>query len=74
MDIIITLHLFDKLMIAAYAVIILGIGFWLSRKPQTSEGYFLAGRQLAWPFIGASLFAANISAEHVVGLAEAPDK
>lgn len=70
MDVTITLQLLDKLMIALYAAVILGIGFWLARKPQTSEGYFLAGRQLAWPFIGASLFAANISAEHVVGLAE----
>lgn len=70
MDVTITLQLIDKLMIGAYAVIIVAIGFWLSRKPQTSEGYFLAGRQLAWPFIGASLFAANISAEHIVGLAE----
>ena len=70
MDVTITLQGLDKLMIGAYATVILAIGFWLARKPQTSEGYFLAGRQLAWPFIGASLFAANISAEHVVGLAE----
>jgi SSS family solute:Na+ symporter len=61
---------FDWCMIGLYAAVILGLGFWLSRRPQTSEGYFLAGRQLTWPFIGASLFAANISAEHVVGLAE----
>jgi solute:Na+ symporter, SSS family len=45
------------------------IGFILSRKPEGSQDYFLAGRQLSWPFIGASLFAANISAEHFVGLA-----
>jgi len=70
MEITITLKLLDKMMIGLYAVVVLGLGFWLSRKTQTSEGYFLAGRQLAWPFIGASLFAANISAEHIVGLAE----
>jgi solute:Na+ symporter, SSS family len=70
MDSTITLHLLDKIMIGAYALMIVSLGLWIARKPQTSEGYFLAGRKLAWPFIGASLFAANISAEHVVGLAE----
>jgi SSS family solute:Na+ symporter len=35
---------------------------------ETSAGFFLAGRQLTWPIIGASLFATNIGAEHLVGL------
>ncbi|MEI7901400.1 MAG: sodium/solute symporter, partial [bacterium] len=70
MEVVISLHWLDKLMIGVYAAAILIAGFRLSRKRQDSEGYFLAGRQLSWPFIGASLFAANISAEHVVGLAE----
>ena len=34
----------------------------------SSEGFFLAGRRLTWPVIGASLFATNIGAEHLVGL------
>jgi SSS family solute:Na+ symporter len=38
------------------------------RRPSGAE-YFLAGRDLAWPFIGMSLFASNISAEHVIGMA-----
>ncbi len=38
------------------------------RKSSGSE-YFLAGRDLAWPFVGMSLLASNISAEHVVGMA-----
>jgi solute:Na+ symporter, SSS family len=38
------------------------------RKTSGAE-YFLAGRDLAWPFIGMSLFASNISAEHVIGMA-----
>lgn len=63
------LHLLDWLVIAIYGVVILSIGLVLTRKPKTSEEYFLAGRQLRWPFIGASLFAANISSEHFVGLA-----
>jgi len=47
------------------------IGLRASRRASTSEGYFLANRQLRWPVIGASLFASNISAEHFVGLAAA---
>lgn len=71
METLIHLQTLDWCMVGLYAAVILGFGFWLSRRPQSSEGYFLAGRQLTWPLIGASLFAANISAEHVVGLAEA---
>jgi SSS family solute:Na+ symporter len=40
-----------------------------SRKSVTGSEYFLAGRDLRWQFIGMSLFASNISAEHVVGMA-----
>jgi SSS family solute:Na+ symporter len=36
-----------------------------------SEDFFLAGRKLAWPVIGLSLFATNIGPEHFVGLASA---
>jgi solute:Na+ symporter, SSS family len=59
----------DWLAIGAYVLVIACAGVLLSRKPKSSEDYFLAGRSLRWPFIGASLFAANISAEHFVGLA-----
>ena len=45
------------------------IGLVVVRRQAGAEGYFLAGRQLRWPFIGASMFASNISAEHFVGLA-----
>ena len=38
-------------------------------KSSSGSEYFLAGRDLRWPFIGMSLFASNISAEHVLGLA-----
>jgi SSS family solute:Na+ symporter len=59
----------DLLVVAAYAAAVTALGFLLVRRAATVEGYFLAGRSLTWPFIGASLFAANISAEHFVGLA-----
>lgn len=64
-----TLSSLDWTIIGLYALVILSAGLFLARKAQSSEGYFLAGRSLRWPFIGASLFAANISAEHFVGLA-----
>jgi SSS family solute:Na+ symporter len=59
----------DWIIILAYGVAIFTVGFFVVKKPKTSEGYFLAGRKLRWPFIGASLLASNISAEHFVGLA-----
>jgi solute:Na+ symporter, SSS family len=63
------LALLDWLVIGVYGVVIVTIGLRVGRKQHTSEGYFLAGRRLRWPFIGASIYAANISAEHFVGLA-----
>lgn len=66
-----TLVFADWAVIALYALAIGVIALVIVRKTATAEGYFLAGRSLTWPFIGASLFAANISAEHFVGLAGA---
>jgi SSS family solute:Na+ symporter len=63
------LRLLDWLIISAYGVVVLTIGLTIARRRQTAESYFLAGRTLRWPFIGASLLASNISAEHFVGLA-----
>ena len=64
-----TLSPLDFGVIAVYAAVVLTIGLRAGRKASTSEGYFLAGRRLRWPVIGASLYAANISTEHLVGLA-----
>jgi SSS family solute:Na+ symporter len=64
-----TLQWIDWVAIAGYVLVIGAASVLLSRRPKSSEDYFLAGRSLRWPFIGASLFAANISAEHFVGLA-----
>jgi SSS family solute:Na+ symporter len=44
-------------------------GFYHSRKGRNSEEYFLAGRDVAWWAIGASLFSSNIGSEHFIGLA-----
>jgi SSS family solute:Na+ symporter len=60
----------DWVMIAAYFSILLCVAWWVVRKNKdTAADYFLAGRNLGWWVIGASIFASNIGSEHVVGLA-----
>lgn len=60
----------DWVFIALYFTIILGIAWWVIRqRKETSDDYFLAGRNLGWFVIGASIFASNIGSEHIVGLA-----
>lgn len=49
----------------------LGYGMYMSyrkKSGQNSSNFFLGGRSIKWPVIGASLFATNIGAEHLVGL------
>ncbi|MHA6280299.1 sodium/sugar symporter [Salinimicrobium sp. CAU 1759] len=61
--------LLDKIIFAAYAFMIIGIGLWVSRgKGKSSEDYFLASKSLPWWAIGTSLIAANISAEQFIGM------
>jgi solute:Na+ symporter, SSS family len=65
-----TLNGLDWLMIALYFSILLGVAWWVVRKTKdTAADYFLAGRNLGWWVVGASIFASNIGSEHVVGLA-----
>ena len=59
----------DIVIIAVYFVIIFAIGLYFARKERTSTDYFLAGRDVGWFAIGASLFVSNISTEHFIGLA-----
>jgi len=62
----------DYLIFVAYAVLILGVGLWVSRDKEghekNAEDYFLASKSLPWWAIGASLIAANISAEQFIGM------
>src|SRR5690242_7423851 len=58
----------DLVIIWIYFAIVFGIGMYFSRRERTSEDYFLAGRDIGWFFIGASLFVSNISTEHFIGL------
>ncbi|MEM9916796.1 MAG: sodium:solute symporter [Bacteroidota bacterium] len=52
----------------AYAVLIIAYGLYHAKR-KNSEEYFLAGRDMLWPIVGISLFAANISSSTLVGLA-----
>lgn len=62
----------DWIVIFSYFLIIAGLAWWvMSRKTDTTEDYFLAGRNIGWFVVGASIFASNIGSEHVVGLAGA---
>jgi SSS family solute:Na+ symporter len=60
----------DWIVVAAYFVIVLGVAWYIYKKSEnTTTGYFLAGRNLGWFIVGASIFASNIGSEHLVGLA-----
>lgn len=62
----------DLIVFISYCVLILCIGLYVSRtksgEKKTAEDYFLAGKSLPWWAIGASLIAANISAEQFIGM------
>src|SRR5207253_7203773 len=51
----------DIVIIGFYFALVFGIGMYFARRERTSEDYFLAGRNVGWFFIGASLFVSNIS-------------
>ena len=62
----------DLLVVAIYAIALFAIAQYVSREPKgtlkNTEDYFLAGKSLPWWAIGASLIAANISAEQIIGM------
>lgn len=62
----------DITVFVGYCLLIIGIGLWVSRDKEghqkNAEDYFLAGKSLPWWAIGASLIAANISAEQIIGM------
>ena len=63
------LNLFDWTVIALYFLLLLIVVVAVTRKQQNTTDYFLAGRNVGFFAIGASIFASNIGSEHVVGLA-----
>ena len=64
--------LLDTVVFVGYALLIVGLGLWVSREKEgyqkNAEDYFLASKALPWWAIGASLIAANISAEQIIGM------
>ncbi len=60
----------DWLVVLGYFSALFGLAWWVIRQSRnTADDYFLAGRNLGWFVIGASIFASNIGSEHLVGLA-----
>lgn len=60
----------DWVMVGGYFALLFGVAAWVILKSKdTADDFFLAGRNLGWFVIGASIFASNIGSEHLVGLA-----
>ena len=62
----------DLIILVLYLVLLVSLGLFLSRnkggKEKSANDYFLAGNTLTWWAVGASLIAANISAEQFIGM------
>ena len=62
----------DLIILAVYLVVLVGLGLFLGRtkkgEEKSANDYFLAGNTLTWWAVGASLIAANISAEQFIGM------
>ena len=64
------MELGDWIVLGLYFLVLIGVAVWVVlQKNKDTEDYFLAGRNVGWFVIGASIFASNIGSEHVVGLA-----
>ncbi len=60
----------DWFVLGLYFAILVVVAVWVAlQRNKNTEDYFLAGRNVGWFVIGASIFASNIGSEHVVGLA-----
>lgn len=60
----------DWVVLGIYFIALIFVAVWVAlQKNKNTEDYFLAGRNVGWFVIGASIFASNIGSEHVVGLA-----
>lgn len=61
----------DLIVVGAYFVVVVAIGFWVARDTKTGEDLFLGGRSFGWGLVGLSLFASNISTTSIIGLSGA---
>lgn len=57
------------LLLVVYSVGLIAVGLWIGRRVRTSRDFFVAGRQLGAPLLGATVLAANIGAGTTVGAA-----
>ncbi|XP_062599188.1 sodium/glucose cotransporter 4-like [Saccostrea cucullata] len=64
-------HWSDIVVVVIYFVLVLAVGLWAFWRHTrgTVNSYFLAGRQMTWFPIGASIYSSNIGTEHFIGLA-----
>ncbi len=60
----------DWVVVGIYFAALFAVAIWaITRKSKDTTDYFLAGRNVGWFVVGASIFASNVGSEHVVGLA-----
>jgi SSS family solute:Na+ symporter len=63
------INIIDWIILGSYFIGLFAIGLYFSKKEKSTSQYFLANRNSKWYQIGLSIFAANISSEHLIGLA-----
>ncbi len=66
-----SLEFIDWLVLSVIIAASIGFGMYMAYRKKSgssSSNFFLGGRSIKWPVVGASLFATNIGAEHLVGL------
>ena len=67
-----TFSFYDWLVLGGFFIVLLGVVVWIiKQKKEDTSDYFLAGKNVGWFAVGASIFASNIGSEHLVGLAGA---
>ena len=59
---------FDILVFLGTLLLVMAVGLWAGRKEESSEDYFLAGRDISWWQVAGSIFGSNVSANHLVGM------
>lgn len=62
------MHILDWIFLFGYALLIIFIGIWVSRKNKDFDSIAIADKSLPWWIIGFSLIASNISAEQIIGM------
>ena len=59
---------FDLLIFFGSLIAVMAVGLIASRKEETGEDFFLAGRSVRWWGVAGSIFGSNVSAAHLVGM------